>query len=150
MLGATTPARASLGADERRTLGAICEQFFPKDEYPGALDLGVVPFIETTLLKAHPDWIRVYHAGLAAVDQSCRERNGRAFRELPADVQIRFLRDMEEGTLASSAWKELRPADFFGLVRDHTFKGAYSHPRYGGNRDKGAWKMIGYSDWWAE
>jgi len=25
---------------------------------------------------------------------------------------------------------------------------SYSHPKWGGNKDKLAWKMIGYEDWW--
>jgi hypothetical protein len=142
--------RTPLSGAERETLSAMCEEIFPRDEFPGARDLGVPSFIEKTLHAAHPDWSRLYQVGLAAVDRSCRERHGRALHEIPAEDRIRFLKDMEGGTLPPPAWKEVRPADFFGLVRDHTFKGAYSHPRYGGNRDKGAWKMIGYKDWWTE
>jgi hypothetical protein len=29
-------------------------------------------------------------------------------------------------------------------------QGAYSHPKYGGNRGKAAWDMIGYYDFWVE
>lgn len=35
---------------------------------------------------------------------------------------------------------------YFGLVRYLTVVGMFSHPSYGGNRDRMGWKLIGFDD----
>jgi len=127
--------------DEKKTLGEICERIVPKDEYPGAKELGVVVFIDRLLQEAHPEWISVYRAGLHSIDQSSREIHGAGFAELKAEQQTALLERMERGDPPA--------AEFFRMVRTHTMEGCYSHPKWGGNRDKAAWKMISYDDFWA-
>ena len=54
------------------------------------------------------------------------------------------------GNLLKTDWPSVAAKDFFRMIRDHTLQGAYSHPKYGGNRNKAAWDMIGYDDFWVE
>ena len=134
--------------DEKGLLDAFCERIIPADEYPGASELGVVEFIDRTLKEAHPDWIVLYRTGLKSSELSCQQVHGSSFVRLDPGQQNEFLRRMERGDLPPDHWYGYSSGDFFGMVRDHTMQGYYSHPKYGGNREKLAWKMIGYEDWW--
>jgi hypothetical protein len=139
---------ASFSPQEKEDLGNLCEQIFPTDEYPGAKELGAVLFLETILKQAHPEWWNVYHAGLASTGKAARKLHQRGFSELSFAEQTELLKQMEKGGLPKEDWTEVKPSEFFNLVRDHTLQAMYSHPKYGGNKNKTAWKMIGYDDWW--
>ena len=135
---------------ERRLLGSLCEQIFPKDEFPGAIELGVPGFIERCLREGHADWTGIYRAGFHSTDASSRSVYGKRFLELSFDEQTRLLEQMQTGDLPKADWLSVAAKDFFRMIRDHTLQGAYSHPKYGGNRNKAAWDMIGYYDFWVE
>ena len=135
---------------DRRVLGSLCEQIFPKDEFPGAIELGVPVFIERCLREGHTDWTGIYRAGFRSTEASSRSVHQKAFLELPFDEQTRLLERMQKGDLPMADWPSVAAKDFFRMVRDHTLQGAYSHPKYGGNRNKAAWDMIGYYDFWVE
>ena len=128
----------------------MCEQIFPKDEFPGAIELGVPNFIERCLREGHAEWIGIYRAGLRSTETSSRSIYGRGFLELSFDDQTRLLGRMQTGDLPNADWHSVAARDFFRMIRDHTLQGAYSHPKYGGNRNKAAWDMIGYYDFWVE
>jgi len=137
-----------LSADQLVLLGAICEQIIPADDFPGARELGVATFIERVLREAHPEWTAVYQAGLTSADSSSKELFQESFVKLTADRQFQLLQRMERGDLPPDLWSAPLSGDFFSMVRSHTMQGFYSNPRWGGNRDKLAWKMIGFDDWW--
>ena len=134
---------------EKNTLGAICERIVPADEYPGARELGAVHFIDRLLREAHPAWTLVYRAGLASTDVSSRKLYGKPFAALDTARQDELLRKMERSELPVTDWVGFESGTFFTMVRTHTMHGCYSHPKWGGNRNKAAWKMIGFDDWWA-
>jgi gluconate 2-dehydrogenase gamma chain len=135
---------------DRRILGSLCEQIFPKDEFPGAIELGVPGFIERCLREAHSDWTGIYRAGFRSTEASSHSVHQKSFLELSSDQQTRLLERMQTGDLPKEMWPSVAAKDFFRMVRDHTLQGAYSHPKYGGNRNKAAWDMIGYYDFWVE
>jgi len=143
------PPRKGFDPSEREILGSLCEQIFPKDDFPGAKELGAVNFLENILGQAHPEWWPLYHAGLKATDQASHESFQKSFTQLPFEEQTSLMQKMEKGELSLASWKEVQPASFFQMIRDHTLQAVFSHPKYGGNKDKAAWKMIGYDDWWA-
>ncbi len=134
---------------EKRTLGHLCEQIIPKDEYPGALELGVVNFIDRLLKEAHPDWLAVYRTGLHSTDASAQAEHAKPFAELDPAQQIELMKKMERGQLPGLEWYGLPSGEFFQMVLSHTMQGYYGHPQWGGNRNKESWKMIGYDDFWA-
>lgn len=143
-----TAETGPLTDDEMETLTAICEQIIPEDDFPGARELGVGIFISRLLKEAHPDWISVYHSGLRSTDNSSLKHYKKPFTEIPFDQQTTLLQRMEQGDLELVDWGAVPPEEFFSMVRSHAVQGFYSHPRWGGNRDKKAWEMIGYDDWW--
>lgn len=147
-LASAQTADPPLTEPEKAVLAGICEQMVPRDEFPGARELGAVEFIERTLSEAHPEWIQVYRSGLQATERSSRRRFERAFAELTFEEQTALLLSMEKGELSAEDWSGIAQSSFFGLVLSHTMHGCYAHPQWGGNRGKEAWAMIGYDDWW--
>lgn len=146
--GASTATAASLNRDQMVTLAELCEQIVPADDFPGAKELGVAQFIERTLKEAHPGWIQIYQAGLGALDASSRELYDIPFASLEEEQKTGLVGSLEKGELPPGPWTSPSQSDFFAMVRSHTMQGYYGHPKWGGNRDKSAWKMIGYDDWW--
>ena len=66
----------------------------------------------------------------------------KAFAELGPDQQTDILKQIEAGKIKSD---EAPLRTFFSsfLLRN-TMEGYFGDPMYGGNKDMGAWKMIGY------
>jgi len=60
----------------------------------------------------------------------------------------RTLSASERGQLPGVEWYSIPSGEFFAMVRTHTMQTNYGHPQWGGNRNKGSWKMIGYDDFW--
>ncbi|MEW5979719.1 MAG: gluconate 2-dehydrogenase subunit 3 family protein [Acidobacteriota bacterium] len=139
---------ASLTHREKEILGHFCEQIIPKDGFPGAREAGVVDFLDRVLREAHPEWVKVYRSGLQATEESSQNLYSKPFTEIEFSQQTQLLERMEAGKLPRTTWGALPPEEFFAMIRSHTMQGYYSHPKWGGNRNKAAWEMIGYNDWW--
>lgn len=144
----STVQEGPLTEGEMEILTALCEQIVPKDEFPGARELGVGEFISRLLREAHPDWITIYHSGLRSTEQSSLKSYKKSFLEIDFEQRKLLLERMANGDLPLVDWGAVTPEEFFSMVSSHTMQGFYSHPRWGGNRDKKAWAMIDYDDWW--
>lgn len=131
-----------LSVDEARTLAAISDQIIPPDQDPGASWAGVVNYIDRQLCGPYENLQSMYRHGLAGVDQSSRSLYGKAFVELELIQQATVLHRLEDGTAPGAIWKQIRSAEFFRLVLDHTKQGYYGDSRHGGNRDGTSWKML--------
>jgi gluconate 2-dehydrogenase gamma chain len=96
---------------------------------------------------------QLYRAAIAAIDKYVGSHLGKgSFAQLLPDDQDKVLQDLEAGTLQLDGGVEAKP--FFAMLLQNTKEGYFSDPIYGGNRDMGAWKMIGfpgahydYSNW---
>jgi gluconate 2-dehydrogenase gamma chain len=153
--------------DEAAFTEALVEHMWPNDQLsPSGIELGVAIFIDRQLAGAFGQGDRLYlqgpfrkgkpqhgyqlpltpaeyfRAGLAAAATACRKRFDRSFDKLTAADREQFLQDLAAGKVADgsldlAAW-------FNGLVYPLFERGAFADPIYGGNRDKAAWRMIGY------
>lgn len=110
---------------EARTVSAICGRIIPDDRDPGAVQAGVVNYIDTQLAGFYRPLQKTYREALAAL-------NG--FADLPPEAQTQRLQQIEKDP-------QLKP--FFDLVVAHTMQGFYGDPRHGGNRDRVSWRMLG-------
>ena len=61
---------------------------------------------------------------------------------LSADDQIKVLKGLESGDIALD--ESVDSKAFFEMLLQNTKEGYFSDPIYGGNKDMGAWKMIGF------
>jgi gluconate 2-dehydrogenase gamma chain len=165
-----TPAEAAF-------IEAAVERLIPNDPVgPGAVEAGVPVFIDRQLAGSYGQGQHFYLGGpwpngtpeqgyqsrfspaqlyrhtIPAIETYVsRSHNGATFKTLSAADQDALLKGLESGSI------QLAGADgktFFGMLLQNTKEGYFADPIYGGNRDMGAWKMIGfpgahynYRDW---
>jgi gluconate 2-dehydrogenase gamma chain len=67
---------------------------------------------------------------------------GSVFADLNAADQDQALKDLEAGKIALD--DGVHAASFFAMLLQNTKEGYFSDPIYGGNKETGAWKMIGF------
>ncbi len=133
------PGRA-LGAEELAVCEAACERIFPADADPGATRLGAVDYIDRRLSRPGPRARRVRRKlkkGLALLVDWSRKRQGAHFLDLEPASQ-----DVALASLAAEGGD-----DGYRFVRQLlvlTVEGVLCDPAYGGNRDRGGWKIIGF------
>ena len=121
-------------AHQRSTLEAAAGRIIPADRDPGALEAGVVDYIENTLAGYDAEHAPLYVDGIQELDRLAREKFGSAaFVQLNPDQQDQILTLLEKQRSA-----------FFSVLLEHTMQGFYGDPRHGGNRDRVGWKMIGF------
>lgn len=109
ILGATAAAAQTAAAPrffsaaQYGTLGAFADTLLPRDgEAPGALDVRVPWFIDTTLHYTESAPRKAWVDGLAALDSQAR---GGSFAALPADERVKLLEALSsaEGNPGSAA-----------------------------------------------
>lgn len=83
----------------------------------------------------------VYRAGIAELDDWCRDEHGGPFAELESALQDDVLTALSNGdiTLAST-----EGAGFFDLLLQNTKEGYFADPIHGGNHNMAAWVYIGF------
>jgi gluconate 2-dehydrogenase gamma chain len=117
-----------LDAAEATGFGAIADQVIPPDETPGAVETGVVHFIDAAMSGFMADVLPMLRDGLASLDRQAGEY---AFADLEFDRQTELLEVIEE-------------TPFFGTMQMLTLMGMFAMPKYGGNRDEAGWKLLGF------
>jgi len=120
---------------QARTLGAICDQIIPADDYPGATQAGVLDYIDRQLMRHFRRHRDAYRDGIERTDALSRKRFGQELAALNTHEQLEIVAELER-----------EEGDFFQLVRDHTLQGYYGSPRHGGNRDAVSWGMLGLAE----
>ena len=128
------------------TMEAITERIWPSSsENPGAVEAGVVIFIDRSLSGFHHRLKPTYRRGIDSTNALASARFGDRFPALSAEQQDEILAAMEEGTSeAQRFFASPSSSEFFKLLLTHTRQGLFSDPAYGGNRDFIGWKSIGY------
>jgi gluconate 2-dehydrogenase gamma chain len=165
-LTAVSHAYTFFTAPEAAFIEAAADRLIPADELtPGGTDCGVAVFIDRQLAGAWGSGDRTYmqgpwqkgvptqgyqspltpaeffRAGIAATNAYCRKTVQKDFDRLSADQQIKVLQDMEQGRIAFDG---ISAQEFFNLLLATAMQGFFADPVYGGNREKVAWKMIGF------
>jgi gluconate 2-dehydrogenase gamma chain len=133
-----------LSAGEWKLVEAVSARIIPTDDEPGAVEAGVVNFVDKALANEDKALVPVYKAGLAGVDAVATKRFGKPFVELAAAEQDTVLGAIESGNPDGWPKGAVGAADFFVAVRAHTVFGFLCDPSYGGNRDYVGWKVVGY------
>jgi len=129
---------------QRRCLEAVLDTLIPPDEWPGAVDAGVVDFLIPLL--SHPDQQRIAGIYVDALDvierEALRSEHKCSFADLPLDVRTEILHRLDRGegkeaTAYPFAW-------FLKWATDHAAEGYYADPSNGGNKHEVSWRMIGF------
>lgn len=127
---------------ERECVVALAEQIVPRDEFPGATDVGVINYIENWISIYYPERAEFYKRGIAALQSHCSAKYSKPFQQLDFDTQESILKDMERGRLDKSHWIEISQTEFFGEILDRSMQGFYGNPRHGGNKDFASYAMM--------
>lgn len=155
-----------LTATEAAFLTAAVDTLIPADELtPSGSDCGVVTFIDRQLASAWGGGSKMYRsgpfqkgkpeqgyqlaltpreyfaAGMAAANAWTQKTYGKDFDRLSPDERIAALSAMDDG---KAEFERFSAKAFFGRLHAITVEGFFADPMYGGNRDKVAWKLIGY------
>jgi gluconate 2-dehydrogenase gamma chain len=145
-LQATRGPLQALTATEADLLDAIVARLIPSDANgPGATEANAVRYIDRALAGALSSSREAYRIGLAALDRYSRSSRGRPFLELSATDRDSVLIDVETGAATgANAGFQGSSAQFFTLVRTHTWQGTFGDPFYGGNANFVGWDLLGY------
>ena len=127
-----------LSVPEYFTLSAACERIFPRDDAPGAIDLGAPVYIDRALaVRPLPVWADDFRGGLARLDADAMGRFGVSFAKARRSDQEAVLTDWE-------ATAEPQNAAFFHNLVVATLEGALSDPIHGGNTAGAGWAELGF------
>jgi len=157
----------TLTASEAAFIVAAVDTLIPADELsPSGSDCGVAVFIDRQLGSAWGGGARMYRAGpflkgkpeqgyqlaltpreyfaagIAAANAWTRKTFGdKDFDRLAPADRIAALQAMEDG---KAAFEHFDARGFFAQLYAITMAGFFADPIYGGNRDKVAWKLLGF------
>jgi gluconate 2-dehydrogenase gamma chain len=152
--------------NESAFIEAAVDTLIPSDPIgPGAKELDVAIYIDRQMAGGYGKGDRLYlegpfaegtpeqgyqlamtpseliRAGIADVRAYVREKYRTDFDALSSENRVAVMTDLEGEELELSTV----PAPiFFALLLQLTIEGYFADPMYGGNRDKAAWKMIGF------
>jgi gluconate 2-dehydrogenase gamma chain len=156
----------TLTAPEAAFIVAAVDTIIPADELsPAGSDCGVAVFIDRQLGSAWGGGAKMYRsgpfhrgkpeqgyqlaltpreffaAGITAANAWTRKTYGKDFDRLPPAQRVEALKAMEEG---KAELQNFNARAFFGQLYAITMAGFFSDPMYGGNRNKVAWKLLGF------
>ena len=133
--GSPAPQFETLEAGAAREIEAIAAQIIPSTGGPGALEAGVIYFIDRALSTFASDERETYRTGMASSSRNARSysRTRPRLRRSTGEQQMTLIRALEA-------------SNFFDLLRTHTVLGFLGNPSYGGNRGETGWKQIGFED----
>jgi gluconate 2-dehydrogenase gamma chain len=156
----------TLNPTEVAFITALVDTFIPADNLtPSGSDCGVAVFIDRQLAGAYGNGARLYRdgpfpkgkpelgyqlalnpreffrAGIAAANDWTRKTYGKDFDRLAAADREAALKAMEAG---KAEFPGFTSSMFFDALLQISMEGFFADPIYGGNRDKAAWKMVGY------
>ena len=136
----------NLTANETEILSAMIDRLIPTDELgPGALDAGVIRYIDRALSEAESNAADAYRSGLAALDAYSRYTRGDPFVDLSTTDQDSVLIDVQIGAATGAGVGfDGSSGSFFNMVKSHTWQGMFGDPQYGGNQNFAGWDLINY------
>lgn len=107
-------------------------------------ELGVVNFIDKVLAREEAHHEVDYHLCLAQLQRVLRARNPFVEPEqMPAATYAQLYAELAENSVPGWDYGRYgRPQYFLELLRRHTYTGAFSHPKYGGNAAAAAWAWL--------
>ncbi len=164
---ADTEPFVTLTAAEAAFIVAAVDTLIPADELsPSGSDCGVAVFIDRQLGSAWGGGAKMYRSGpfhkgkpeqgyqlaltpreyfaagiVAANAWSRKNFGGKDFDRLAVGDRVAALKAMDEG---KAQFENFDARAFFGQLHALAMAGFFADPIHGGNRDKVAWKMLGF------
>ena len=132
-------AHRSLTRDEYDTVAAAVERICPRDEEPGAIDLGVPEYIDRalstpTLAHVRDDFVR----GTEALMRRAQNRHQKQFAVLAPGDQDQLLTEFKDSPGGSGE------QHYWTMLIGLTMEGLFGDPAHGGNKGGRGWELIGF------
>ncbi|MCB1701121.1 MAG: gluconate 2-dehydrogenase subunit 3 family protein [Pseudomonadales bacterium] len=126
-------AYKSITPEQAVELGAFADQIIPPGDTPGAVDIGVVYFMDAAFGMFLAGDKPIMERGLREWHGKAKNMNPNAerFSQLTPGEQTTFLKAEEEGSL-------------FSMLYRLVLLGMFSSPGYGGNHNGEGWKLLGF------
>jgi gluconate 2-dehydrogenase gamma chain len=156
----------TLNATEAAFVKAAVDTLIPADELtPSGTDVGLATFIDRQLAGGFGNGAKLYRqgpflpakpelgyqlaltpreffrVGIEATNEWTKKTYGKEFDHLTPEQREEALKAMEEGKPDFAGFSS---AMFFDALLTMTMEGFFADPMYGGNKNKVAWKMIGF------
>ncbi|NIL95212.1 MAG: hypothetical protein GTO71_12435 [Woeseiaceae bacterium] len=124
---------AVLGAEEARDFAAIAARIIPTTDTPGATEAGVIHFIDRAFGAEMSGQLEFARNSMTEFNNALRGKHGDTARldELDEETQDDFLTSQEQTPL-------------FNMVRTMTIFGFFAMEKYGGNKGKVGWDLLGF------
>jgi len=134
-----TSSHVTLTDEEYEAMAAACERMLPRDEDPGAADLGVPGYLDRALSDPRMSHVKDdFVRGLNALMRRAQGQHTKPFHQLPPEAQDALLTAFKNRPQGSGE------AHWYELLVVLTMEGAFSDPSYGGNKDRKGWALIGF------
>jgi len=131
----------SLTNEEYDTVAAAVERIVPRDEDPGALDLGVPEYIDRALATPQLSHVREeFVRGTEALMRRAGNTHKKPFPQLAPEQQDALLTSFKDSPPGSGE------AHYWTVLLGLTMEGCFGDPAHGGNRAGRGWEMIGYGN----
>lgn len=106
--------------------------------------VGVVNFIDNLLAKEESHRLIDYKICLQQIDRILRQQNLYVEpRQMPKEMYTDLYSEMANNNVNGWNYNQYTSPEFFlKLLRRHTFTGAFSHPKYGGNVGAVSWAFL--------
>ena len=124
------------------TLETVVNIIIPADDHPGGWEGGVGDYLMHQFEGDLKHVVSTYEQGLLALEAEAKARTGKSLSDLDPQAQEAFMANIERGQVQGT-WS-VDPAAFFAMLVQHCAEGFYSDPTNHGNRNRSAWKMIGF------
>ncbi len=122
--GGSGAGTRALDAEQTRLVTVVSDAILPRSETPGALDVGVVPWIDTIVAGYFTDAQRAgFFFGLAAMDDRARAILGAPLAELPAAARDGVLVDLD---LACGSKNPTPPERGYAQLKDLVLHGYFT------------------------
>jgi hypothetical protein len=108
---------------QMRAVEALAETIIPEDEHsPGAKAARVAEYIDAILGEADEEAVKLWRAGLSAVDRGAQARYGKVFAGCSPEQQVELLTEFSRNEDNPAALEER----FFVALKNATINGYYT------------------------
>jgi gluconate 2-dehydrogenase gamma chain len=133
-------AFTTLTPREAADFEAFSARIVPTDDTPGAREAGAVYFADNVLGDFLSDLLPIVRPGLEAM-------GGRVAQSFPDADSFADLAEEQQDEIIAAV--ETDDPGFFFFAKTLVLMSLASDPRYGGNRDKVGWRLIGFEEAYA-